>query len=294
LLPSSPPALAFPNIDPVILEIGPLAIHWYGVAYIAGILFGWWYSKRLVSNPRLWTDGQAPMKPIDLDDLVTWATVGIIMGGRLGYVLFYNPAHYFANPFDIIAIWDGGMSFHGGFLGTTVAMIVYARARGIPVWSLFDVIAASVPVAFGLVRITNFINAELWGRPTDVPWGVVFCNERIASLPANGGICPAGLVARHPSQLYEAVLDGLVLFILLRLLTHVFLKLKRPGFVAGAFVAWYGLARILVEFFREPDRQLGYLSGGWLTMGMMLSLPMVLAGVWAMATARPAVAPANA
>jgi phosphatidylglycerol:prolipoprotein diacylglycerol transferase len=284
-------ALTFPDIDPVLLQIGPLAVHWYGVAYIAGILFGWWYSKRLVSNPRLWADGQAPMKPVDLDDLVTWATLGIILGGRLGYVLFYNPAHYLANPADIIAIWDGGMSFHGGFLGTTVAMIFFARSRGIPMWSLFDVIAASVPVAFGLVRVTNFINAELWGRPTDVSWAVVFCNDRIASLPANGGFCPAGMAARHPSQLYEAVLEGLVLFLLLRVLTHVFLKLKRPGFVAGAFVAWYGLARIFVEFFREPDRQLGYLSGGWLTMGMVLSLPMVLAGIWAMATARPASAP---
>jgi phosphatidylglycerol---prolipoprotein diacylglyceryl transferase len=285
-------AIGFPDIDPILLRLGPLAIHWYGVAYIVGILFSWWYSKRLVSNPRLWTGGQAPMQPIDLDDLVTWATLGIILGGRLGYVIFYNPAHYLANPADIIKVWDGGMSFHGGFLGTTLAMIFFARLRGIAVWSLFDVIAAGVPVAFGLVRITNFINAELWGRPTDVPWAVVFCNDRIAS--ANQGFCPADMVGRHPSQLYEAALEGLALFMLLRILTHVFLKLKSPGFVAGAFVAGYGLARIFVEFFREPDRQIGYLSGGWLTMGMVLSVPMVLAGVWAMATARPAAAPRTA
>jgi len=284
-------AIAFPDIDPILLRLGLLAIHWYGVAYIVGILFGWWYSKRLVSNPRLW-NGEPPMRPIDIDDFVTWAVLGIILGGRLGYVLFYNPAYYLANPTDIIKVWDGGMSFHGGFLGTTVAMIFFARARGIRIWSLFDVIAAGAPVAFGLVRCTNFINAELWGRATDVSWAVVFCNERLAN--ANQGFCPAGMEARHPSQLYEAMLEGVVLFILLRILTHGFLKLKDTGFVAGAFLAWYGLARIFVEFFREPDRQIGYLHGGWLTMGIVLSVPMVLAGVWAMATARPADAPRSA
>ncbi len=260
-------ALPFPDIDPVIVQIGPLAVHWYGLAYVVGILFGWWYAKRLLTTPRLWLSGKAPMRPEDIDDFLVWAAVGIVLGGRVGYILFYDFARYLANPLDIFAVWQGGMSFHGGFAGTTLAMLLFARSRGIRVWSLFDVIAAGVPVALGLVRITNFINAELWGRPTDVPWGFVFPN--------------AGDLPRHPSQLYEAALEGLVLFLVLRLLTHVFLKLRAPGFVAGAFVTGYGLCRIFVEFFREPDAQLGYLAGNWLTMGMVLSTPMVLVGLWA-------------
>jgi phosphatidylglycerol:prolipoprotein diacylglycerol transferase len=267
-------ALPFPGIDPVIVRIGPLAIHWYGVAYIVGILFGWWYAKRLVADPRLWGPAGPSMKPEDIDDFLVWAAIGIVVGGRVGYVLFYDFARYLANPLDIVAVWQGGMSFHGGFAGTTIAMILFARSRGIRVWSLFDVIAAGVPVGLGLVRCTNFINSELWGRPTDVPWAVEFPN--------------GGPFLRHPSQLYEALLEGLVLFLVLRLATHVLLKLERPGFVAGLFVTGYGLSRIFAEYFREPDAQLGYLAGGWLTMGMVLSLPMVLAGLWAIATARKA------
>ncbi len=272
-------ALPFPDIDPVIVRIGPLAVHWYGLAYVVGILFGWWYAKKIIANPRLWPSGKAPMRPEDIDDLLVWAAIGIVLGGRVGYILFYDLARYLANPLDILAVWQGGMSFHGGFAGTTIAMIFFARSRRIPVWSLFDVIAAGVPVALGLVRLTNFINAELWGRPTDVAWAFVFPN--------------AGPFARHPSQLYEAALEGLVLFLVLRLLTHVFLKLKQPGFIAGAFVTGYGLSRIFVEFFREPDPQLGYLAGGWLTMGMVLSTPMVLAGLWAIWRARRANIPAT-
>ena len=267
-------ALPFPDIDPIVVKIGPLAIHWYGLAYVVGILFAWWYARRLVTTARLWPDGVLPMKPDDLDDFLVWAAVGVVLGGRIGYILFYDLARYLDNPLDIFAVWQGGMSFHGGFAGTTLAMILFAYRRGIRIWTLFDVVAAGVPVALGLVRLTNFINSELWGRPTDVPWAFVF---------PNGGAFP-----RHPSQLYEAALEGLVLFAVLRLLTHTFLKLKTPGFVAGAFVTGYGLSRIFVEFFREPDAQLGYLLGGWLTMGMVLSLPMVLAGIWAMATARQA------
>lgn len=266
-------ALPFPNIDPVIVNIGPLAIHWYGVAYIVGILFAWWYGKRLVTNPKLWTDGKLPMKPEDLDDFLVWAAAGVVLGGRIGYVLFYDLSRYLQNPLDIFAVWQGGMSFHGGFIGTTLAMILFARSRRIPIWTMFDVIAAGVPVALGLVRLTNFINSELWGRITDVPWAIEFPN--------------GGPFTRHPSQLYEAALEGLVLFFVLRILTHRFLKLKSPGFVSGAFVAGYGASRIFVEFFREPDPQLGYLFGGWLTMGMVLSVPMVLIGIWAMATAKP-------
>ncbi|CAM5449593.1 phosphatidylglycerol:prolipoprotein diacylglycerol transferase [Aquamicrobium terrae] len=272
-------ALPFPNIDPVIVHLGPLAIHWYGVGYIVGILFAWWYGKRLVTNPRLWPDGALPMKPQDLDDFVVWAAVGVVVGGRTGYVLFYDLPRYLTNPLDIFAVWQGGMSFHGGLLGTILAMVLFARSRGIRPWSLIDVVAAGVPVGLGLVRLANFINSELWGRVSDVPWAVIF---------PNGGPFP-----RHPSQIYEALLEGLVLFLVLRFLTHSRLRLKTPRFVGGAFVCGYGLSRIFVEFFREPDAQLGYLLGtGWLTMGMVLSVPMVLFGIWAMATARP-VAPAR-
>ncbi len=272
LLPMS--ALAFPDIDPVILQIGPLAIHWYGLGYVVGILFGWWYSKRLVATPHLWAGNAAPMRPEDLDDFLVWAAVGIVAGGRLGYILFYDLPRYLANPLDILAIWQGGMSFHGGMLGTILAMVLFARRRGIPAWSLLDVVAAGVPVGLGLVRVANFINSELWGRPADVPWAFVF---------PNGGPEP-----RHPSQLYEAGLEGIVLFAVLVWFTWRGLKLKTPKFIGGAFVAGYGLSRIIVEFFREPDAHIGYLLGtSWLTMGMVLSLPMVLAGAWAMATARP-------
>jgi len=266
-------AIPFPDIDPIIVQIGPVAIHWYGLAYIVGILFGWWYARRLVSNGQLWPNGEKPMTVEDLDDFLVWGAIGIVAGGRIGYILFYDLPRYIANPLDIFAVWQGGMSFHGGFAGTTLAMILFARRRGIRVWTLFDVVAAGVPVALGLVRLTNFINSELWGKLTAMPWGVEFPN--------------GGPFTRHPSQIYEALLEGLVLFLLLRVLTHRFFKLKNPGFVSGAFVAGYGLARIFVEFFREPDRQLGYLMGGWLTMGMVLSVPMVLAGLWAMTRAKP-------
>ena len=273
LLPVS--ALAFPNIDPVIFSIGPLAVHWYGLGYVVGIMFAWWYGKKLLRNHRLWANNQPPMKPEALDDFVIWAALGVVLGGRIGYVLFYNFSYYLSNPLAIPAVWDGGMSFHGGILGTTVAMILFARSRGIKVWSMFDVIAAGVPVGLGVVRVANFINSELWGRVSDVPWAFYF---------PKGGPEP-----RHPSQLYEAFLEGFVLFFVLLLLVWVGKKLKAPGFIAGTFVLGYGLSRIIVEFFREPDAQLGYLFGGWLTMGMILSLPMVLIGLWAMWRANRAV-----
>ncbi|WP_170314574.1 prolipoprotein diacylglyceryl transferase [Aquibium carbonis] len=269
-------ALPFPDIDPVIVQVGPLAVHWYGLGYVVGILFAWWYGRRLLANSNLWRGGQAPLKPDDLDDFIIWAAAGIVLGGRIGYILFYDLARYIETPLAILAVWEGGMSFHGGFLGTTIAMILFARSRGASVWSLFDVVAAGVPVGLGLVRLANFINSELWGRATNVAWAFVF---------PNGGPEP-----RHPSQLYEAALEGLLLLIVLRILTHGFRKLKNPGFVAGAFVAGYGLSRIVVEFYREPDAQLGYLFGGWMTMGMVLSVPMVLVGIWAMSRARRAAA----
>jgi phosphatidylglycerol:prolipoprotein diacylglycerol transferase len=220
------------------------------------------------------------MKPDDVDDFVVWAAIGVVLGGRTGYVLFYDLPRYLANPLDIFAVWQGGMSFHGGLLGVVVAMILFARSRGIRTWTLFDIVSAGVPVGLGLVRLANFINSELWGKLTSVPWAVEF---------PNGGPFP-----RHPTQIYEALLEGLVLFSVLRFLTHSRLKLATPGFVSGAFVAGYGLARIFVEFFREPDKQLGYLLGtDWLTMGMILSTPMVLIGIWAMATAKSAPEPAE-
>lgn len=268
--------LAFPDIDPIIFSIGPFAVHWYGLGYVIGIMFAWWYGKKLLRNHRLWADNQPPMQPEALDDFVIWAALGVVLGGRLGYVLFYNSAYYFSNPLMIPAVWDGGMSFHGGIIGTTIAMIWFARSRGFKVWSMFDVVAAGVPVGLGVVRVANFINDELWGRVSDVAWAVRF---------PNGGGLP-----RHPSQLYEAFLEGLVLFFILFLLVWVGKKLKAPGFIAGTFVLGYGLSRIIVEFFREPDAQLGYLFGGWLTMGMILSLPMVLIGLWAMWRANRAAA----
>jgi phosphatidylglycerol:prolipoprotein diacylglycerol transferase len=273
-------ALPFPNIDPVIVRLGPVAIHWYGIAYIAGILFVWWYSKRLVSNPRLWPAGRSPIKPEDIDDFLLWAAIGVVAGGRIGYILFYDLTRYIEHPEDMLAVWQGGMSFHGGFLGTVLAMILFAWRRKIAVWSLFDVIGAGAPVGLGLVRIANFINGELWGKVTTVPWAIEYPKGAIYGL--------------HPTQLYEAALEGLVLFFVLRFATHRLMKLACPGFVSGLFVTGYGLARIFVEFYRVPDQQIGYLFGGWLTMGMVLSLPMVLVGVWAMLTARPAPEPARA
>ncbi|HEV7417977.1 MAG TPA: prolipoprotein diacylglyceryl transferase [Tianweitania sediminis] len=267
-MPLSLSALTFPNIDPVLLQIGPLAIHWYGLGYVLGILLGWWYAKRLVQNDKLWRNNTPPLKPEDLDDFLVWAALGIVLGGRLGYILFYDFAAYRADPLQVFAVWRGGMSFHGGLLGVVLAIVIFCRRRAIPLFGLIDTLSPVAPIGIGLVRIANFINSELWGRPTDVPWAFVF---------PNGGPEP-----RHPSQLYEAALEGLLLFLVLRLLTHRALKLKQPGFVGGAFITGYGISRIIVEFFRVPDPQLGYLLGGWLTMGMILSLPMILVGVGAM------------
>jgi phosphatidylglycerol:prolipoprotein diacylglycerol transferase len=268
-------ALPFPPIDPVLIAIGPFAIRYYALGYILGIFLAWWYAKRLAANQSLWGPAGAPMAGRDLDDFVVWAAIGIVAGGRLGYVLFYDLAHYIEAPADILAVWHGGMSFHGGFLGMMLAMTLFARSRRIPVWSFIDVIAPGVPFGLLLVRLANFINGELFGRVTDVPWAFVF---------PNGGDEP-----RHPSQLYEAGLEGVALFFFLRILTHRYHKLATRGFVSGGFCAGYGAARTFVEFFREPDVQIGYLAGG-LTMGMLLSIPMILFGIGLMiwAARRPA------
>ena len=222
------------------------------------------------ANEHLWGGRPAPLTPADIDDFLLWLVVGIVAGGRLGYALFYQPGHFLDDPLGLFRLWEGGMSFHGGLAGVIVAMAVFALRRRIPVLSLFDVCAASVTFGLFFGRLANFINGELWGRPTELPWGVVF---------PNGGPLP-----RHPSQLYEAALEGVLLFIVLRILTHGFKSLRRPGLTGGAFIAGYGLGRIAIEFVREPDVQLGYLAGS-LTMGMLLSIPMVLVGIAAIAIA---------
>ncbi|MXN63356.1 prolipoprotein diacylglyceryl transferase [Stappia sp. GBMRC 2046] len=262
--------LPFPAIDPVLIEVGPLAVRWYALAYIAGILLGWRYMRRLVANERLWARTPHP-SPLDIDDFVIWATLGIILGGRIGYVLFYNLAYFLSNPAEILAIWSGGMSFHGGFLGVVAAMVLFSWRRGLSVLTLFDLAGATAPIGLFFGRIANFINGELWGRASDVPWAMVFPG--------------AGPEPRHPSQLYEAALEGIVLFLVVRLVTHRFGGLARPGLTAGVFAAGYGLARSFVELFRMPDAHIGFLAGG-LTMGILLSVPMIVAGlalaIWAL------------
>ncbi len=254
-------ALPFPAFDPVLISIGPFAVRWYALAYIFGILLGWFYARALIRNERYW-GGQPPMSVIDYDDFVVWVTLGIILGGRIGYVLFYNPAHFAENPTEILQVWKGGMSFHGGFLGCVAAVVLFSWRRGIPFLSVGDLTCAAGTIGLLLGRIANFINAELWGRTTDAPWGMVFPG--------------AGPLPRHPSQLYEATLEGLVLFLVLFFLIRRG-ALQRPGLVTGAFAVGYGMARIVCELFREPDPQLGFLWGG-LTMGMLLSVPLILAG----------------
>jgi phosphatidylglycerol---prolipoprotein diacylglyceryl transferase len=254
--------IPFPAFDPVLVQVGPFAVRWYALAYIVGILAGWLYVRAIIRAEKLW-GAPAPLSVTDYDDFVLWATFGIILGGRIGYVLFYNPGYFFAHPADIVQLWKGGMSFHGGFLGCVAAVIAFARRRDIPFLSLGDLTCAAAPIGLFLGRIANFINGELWGRPSDLPWAMVF---------PNGGPLP-----RHPSQLYEAGLEGLVLFAVLAALVRAG-ALKRPGTITGAFALGYGIARLTSEFFREPDAQLGFLWGG-LTMGMLLSLPLILAGI---------------
>src|ERR1043166_1350446 len=253
--------LPFPTFDPVLVHIGPCPIRWCALGFIAGILIGWLCGKAILRAQRLW-GGPAPITSAEFDDFVLWVTLGIILGGRTGYVLFYNLPHFIEHPIEIVQLWKGGMSFHGGFLGCVLAVVLFARQRKISILSLGDVTCAVAPIGIFLVRLANFINGELWGRPSDVPWAMVF---------PSGGEVP-----RHPSQLYEAGLEGLVLFIVLALLIR-FGAVRRPGLILGAFALFYGLARFFSEFFREPDPQLGFLWGG-LTMGMLLSLPMILGG----------------
>lgn len=262
----------FPNIDPVAFSIGPFEVRWYALAYIAGLLFAIWYAKRLVATPALWADRKPTATPAQVDDLFVWIALGVILGGRLGYVLFYNPLHFLANPLDIFRMWEGGMSFHGGFLGVVVALLIYGRRHGMTLDRLLDLGAAATPVGLGLGRLANFINGELYGRAGDVPWAMIFPND-----PQQ--------IPRHPSQLYEGLLEGLVLFVIIRIATHRFQALAHPGRASGLFALGYGLSRIIVEFFREPDAQLGYFFG-FITMGMILSLPLVAVGIWLLLRSR--------
>ncbi|MBV2187115.1 MAG: prolipoprotein diacylglyceryl transferase [Rhizobium sp.] len=266
--------MTFPAIDPVAFSLGPLAIHWYGLAYVAGIMLGWIVARGMLRNDRLWPNGTPPCTASHLDDFLVWVALGIVLGGRIGYILFYDFASIAADPIRAIEIWNGGMSFHGGFLGATLAMVFFARRHGIPLWSLFDIVASVAPLGILFGRIANFINGELWGRPSDMPWAMAF---------PTGGPFP-----RHPSQLYEALLEGLLTFVVLQVIGRLLGGFRSPGLVTGCFVILYALSRITVEFFREPDPQLGYLAGGWLTMGMLLSLPMLAVGAWALLRARRA------
>jgi phosphatidylglycerol:prolipoprotein diacylglycerol transferase len=257
--------VTFPNIDPVLFQIGPFAIRWYALAYVATILLGWRYTVSNIRNPRLWTHRPPPATADQIDDLILWLTLGVIVGGRLGHVLFYTPTLIWTDPLEILKTWHGGMSFHGGALGVLVAGLAFARAKKIDALRLGDVIVAAEPIGGFLVRIANFINGELWGRPTKAPWGMVFPD--------------AGPLPRHPSQLYEAALEGIVLFLVLRWATHRMKWLNRRGVVMGLFLTGYGLIRIALENVREPDSYMPHFPLG-LTMGMMLSTPMALIGLF--------------
>lgn len=249
------------DIDPIIFQIGPVAIRWYALAYIAGILIGWRYAMALAAKaPGL-------VKPEDIDGFMVWAVIGIILGGRLGQVIFYHPVHYLSNPSEILQVWKGGMAFHGGLLGVIIAMILYCRSRGLTLLAFTDLIGLVAPIGIGLGRIANFINGEHWGRVTDVSWAVIFSST--------GG----GAVPRHPSQLYEAALEGLLLFLLLAWLVHARKALWRPGLTTGFFLVGYAVARTIAELYREPEVLTAALPFGT-TWGQWLSLPMVLYGAY--------------
>jgi phosphatidylglycerol:prolipoprotein diacylglycerol transferase len=265
--------LAFPVIDPIAIEIGPIVIRWYALAYIAGLVLGWRCCVFLTRRPPHF------MASEKLDDLLFYATFGVILGGRLGYVLFYKPAFFAANPLEILMVWHGGMSFHGGFLGVVVAAYVFARRNGVPALPLADMLAIAAPIGLFFGRVANFINGELFGRPANVPWAMVF---------PQGGPEP-----RHPSQLYEAGLEGLVLFVIVAAAALASRARYRPGLILGLFLIGYGSARSFVELFREPDAHLGFIFGP-VTMGQILSAPMIAVGLAAVffALRRPAIADA--
>ena len=283
--------IPFPDISPVLVEIslGPvdLPIRWYALAYIAGILIGYWILRRITGRPRLWKDDSPALDRKRLDDLMVWLVLGIVLGGRLGYVLFYGGGQFLEDPLSILRVWEGGMSFHGGLLGVAVAATAFGHRHNLPLTGLADGLALAAPPGLFLGRIANFINAELWGRPTDLPWGVIFPGSAAQDCPGVEGAC-----ARHPSQFYEAGLEGLLLGAILLWLVHARCWLKRPGAIAGVFVAGYGASRFAVEFFRQADAQ--FVTAGnpaghvvfagpvGITMGQLLSLPMIALGLLAL------------
>ncbi|MBC8268375.1 MAG: prolipoprotein diacylglyceryl transferase [Rhodospirillaceae bacterium] len=258
-------AIPYPSIDPIIFQVGPIAIRWYSLAYIGGLLFAWRYMIRLAALSPQVASREA------VDDFLIWATLGVVLGGRVGYTLFYNFDYYADNPLAALQIWKGGMSFHGGVLGVIVSGLIFVKRRNIPALRFADIVACATPVGLMLGRLANFINGELFGRASDVPWAMVF---------PRGGDAP-----RHPSQLYEAFLEGLVLFCLLYLLSKKESIRNRPGVLTGVFLVGYALARAFVELFRQPDAHLGILAAG-LTMGQWLSIPMILGGLFLITRAK--------
>lgn len=290
--------LRFPNLSPEIFSISlfgfEFALRWYALAYILGILVAWRLGVMAVRRARLWPAHTPPMTPTQIEDLLTWIILGVILGGRLGFVAFYQPAYYLQNPVQILFVWQGGMAFHGGLLGVVVASWLFTLRHALPTLGTADLVAHTVPCGLLLGRLANFINAELWGRPSDLPWAVIFPGAAAQDCPGVTGLC-----ARHPSQLYEAALEGAILGLLLLWLVYRRGAFKRPGLTVGVFLAWYGAARFVVEFVRQPDAQfisdgnplgLALQSGGYgLTMGQLLSLPMIALGLWLIARARRAV-----
>ena len=287
--------IPFPNISPEIFSISvfgfELALRWYALAYIAGILIGWQMVVMTVKTSRLWIKNQPVMTPTQIEDLLTWVILGVIFGGRLGYVLFYQPSYYLQNPNEILYVWQGGMAFHGGLLGVIVAGLIFTTRYKVPKLSAADVMALGVPPGLLLGRMANFINAELWGRPTDLPWGVAFPTQAAQLCPDVIGVC-----ARHPSQLFEALLEGLILGSVLLWLVWRRDAYKTPGLIAGTFFLGYGISRFAVEFVRQPDAQfvstgnplgLALEVGGYgLTMGQLLSIPMIGLGLYLIRQAR--------
>ncbi|MBB5073220.1 phosphatidylglycerol:prolipoprotein diacylglycerol transferase [Bartonella callosciuri] len=266
------PTIAFPSfLDPIIVRLGPLSLHWYGLGYVVGILFAWWYAQKLLDKRSLWYANHPPMDKKKIGDFVVWSAISIVAGGRLGQVLVWDPIYYFSHPGAIIAVWDGGMSFHGGLIGITIAMIWFARKTNINIRAMFDIIAAGAPIGIGIVRICNFINQELWGNITTHPWAVCF--------PLDPHYLP-----RHPSQLYEAFMEGFLLFIILSVIIFAFKALKRPGAVAGTFIIGYAIARSISEVYRAPQEDPEWFSilfhSTGFTYGMALSLPMFLLGFY--------------
>ena len=262
-------AIPFPALDPVAISLGPFAIRWYALAYIVGLLVGWRYCLLLAGRPPHIAARQ------DVDDFLVWATLGVVLGGRIGYVLFYKPGYYIYHPLEALYVWHGGMSFHGGAIGVTVAILLFTRARRIPLFAFSDIISEAIPIGLFFGRIANFVNGELFGRPSNVPWAMIF---------PYGGPVP-----RHPSQLYEALCEGILLFLLLFAAERLGAR-RRPGIVTGLFLAGYAVARMSGELFREPDPQLGFLIFGT-TMGQLLSIPMLIVGAliigWVLRTPVP-------